>query len=309
MDAVLPQRLREENTVEVSHVQHRLALGVEWLDAVSGLPVDGRWVSELQAIGARPLVQRTEGHPRGRHALRAAGRLAKLLKRADEDKLAVPPPSAEADPTNFVLRAWGEATPRAEGYATGNDPRRYVPRRLSFTPVQAAGVPTAQRDNIRAVRLWPGTAYPLAAHTSALRGRVRRGPSLPASHPVAWARIVVTRPNGGPPDFATETQLAWGHGDDRGEFLVVLGPEAVPGGAALPATLPLRVWVFLPPADSFDPQDPLASLPLEVSGTAATSALLDGKQVPATYVQRGPIDIAPPPGKVFTMNDSDLRFT
>ena len=262
----------------------------------------------MQSIGARPVAQRLDRHPDARHALRHAGRLAAVLKKAAEDKVAVPPPDAASDPTNFVLISWGEAQVSPTGYGTGNDPRRFVPRRLSLTPVQAGGVPTATVGNIRTALLLPGANYPLAGSTTAVRGRIRRGPAPDKLKPVAWARIVITRPAGAP-DFASETRLAWAHGDDRGEFLAALGPGAVPGGADLPATLQLRVWIFLPAADTFDPADPLASLPLEVGGTDATNAVLDGQQPPPAYVGKGPIDISCPLGRVFTMNESDLVFT
>ncbi len=300
--------LTTANTVEVDHIRHRLALGVQWQDALTDLPVDGRWVSELQKIGTRDIVQRLDLHPFARHALRHAGRLAAVLKKAAADKVATPPPDVASDQTNFVLKAWGEAKVSPTGYGTGNDPRRFVPRRLSLTPVQTDGVPTSAKGNVRAALLWPGANYPLAGSTTAVRGRIRRGPTPDKRVPVSWARVVITRP-AGVPNFLTETRLAWAHGDDRGEFLAILGPGAVPGGAALPASLALRVWVFLPPADAFDPADPLASLPLDVAGPDARNAVLDGRQVPTAYLSKGPIDIAPSLGRVFTMNESDLSFT
>jgi hypothetical protein len=309
MTAVLPYiPLTTDNTVEAEHIHHRLALGVQWRDALTGLPADGRWVSELQKIGTREIVQRLDLHPVARHAVRLGGRLAAVLVNAAADKVTTPPPEPKADQTNFVLKAWGEAQPSPKGYGTGNDPRRFVPRRLSFTPVQTKGVPTSTAANIRTALLWPGANYPLAGSTTAVRGRIRRGPAPDKLVPVAWARVVITRP-AAIPDFATEPQLAWAHGDDRGEFIAVLGPGAVPGGATLPATLALRVWVFLPATDAFDPKDPLASLPLDVAGVDATNDVLDGKQVPSSYLTLGPIDITPTLGRVFTMSESDLTFS
>lgn len=303
MDAVIPfTPLTPDNTVEAEHLHHRLALGVQWQDALTGLPAEGRWVSELQSIGPRVQVQRFDAHPQARHALRHAGRLARVLVRAAADKVASPPPTAASDPTNFNLRAWGERQVSATGYGSGNDPRRYVPRRLALTPVQTDGIPAATVANIRFAQLLPGAGYPLAGSSTAVRGRIRRGPAPEQLVPVAWARVVITRPNGAP-DFNSEVQLGWAHGDDRGEFIAVLGPASVPGGAALPATLPLRVWVFLPPTDAFDPDDPLASLPLEVAGSDPSNAVLQGRAVPASYLNKGSTDIAPTLGRVFTMND------
>jgi hypothetical protein len=304
--AVITEPLRVENTVQVGSVDHRLALGVQWVDALSQLSAGRAWVSELETIGTRPCPQRFEIHPQCRHALRAAGRIAKLLTVAAADKAATPPATVDADPTNFVLRVYGRASSRVNGYATGNDPRQYVPRRLSLTPVQTDGFPTDTVDNIRTAWLWPGSAYPLAAHVTALRGRVRRGP---LETTVAWSRVVVTRPGAGLPDFSNEAKLGFAHGDDRGEFLVVLGTPAVPGGAALPATIALHVWVFLPPADAFDADDPLASLPLEVAGTDAISDVLRGTEMPGTYVRKDSVDVpALALGTTFTMDDDDLLF-
>jgi hypothetical protein len=294
-----------ENTVQVASVGHRLAMGVQWIDAPSGLTADGHWTSDLEAIGARPCPQRFDLHPHCRHALRAAGRLARLLRIAAKDKVDTPPATPAADPTNFVLRAYGRTSKRIERYTTGNDPRRYVPRRLSMTPVQVDGMPAAGIANIRSAWLWPGSTYPVGGHATMLRGRVRRSA---AAKPVAWTRVIVTRPGAGLPNFGAELQLGHAHGDDRGEFLLVLGGGAVPGGAALPATIKLHVWVFLPPADVFDPGDPLASLPLETGGTDAINDVLRGTQPPATYLPQDAIEVTLAPGTTVTLDEADLLF-
>ena len=158
------------NTIPAGNVRHRLGLGIEWFDALSQLPAPRGWTSELRAIGSRPLVQRFEQHPRGRHALRHAGALVAWLERADEDKQAVPPATPADDPTNVVLYGYGQIHPDVGKYDTGNDPRVFVPRRLALTPVQAGGVPAATRDNIRQAWLWPGAAYPIPSKASAVRG-------------------------------------------------------------------------------------------------------------------------------------------
>jgi hypothetical protein len=120
----------------------------------------------------------------------------------------------------------------------------------------------------------------------------------------------VTRPGMGPPDFTNEVKLGFAHGDDRGEFLAVLGPNAVPGGAELPSTIAVRVWAFLPPFDLFDPADPLAGLPLEVAGAAATSDVLRGTAMPPGYVQQTPFaETAIPAGAVFAISNAKLLFS
>lgn len=298
--------LNPENTRAVEHLHQRLALGVQWLDALTGQPTEGRWVSELDAIGPRAVPLPFTLHPLARHSQVHAGRLAAILKKAAAEKVAAPPVDPADDPTNFELSAWGETTVSRSGYATGNDPRRFVPRRLSLTPAQAGGLPTDTAENIRYAQLWPGAAYPVQGGSTLLRGRIRRGTP---PEPVAWARVVITRPNGAP-NFDTEVRLGHAHGDDRGEFLAVLGPAAVPGGVDLPAGLALRVWVFLPPPTStFDPADPLASLPLEFAGLDARNAVLDGTAPPSGHLQQAPIDLTAPLGRATTLTDSQLSFT
>jgi hypothetical protein len=315
MSAAVPS-LRPENTVPAGRVGHRLALGVQWLDAATRFPVTGRLVTDLEALGSRALAQRFEPHAQGRHAVRWDGRLAKLFVLAAAEKAASPPATPAADQTNLLLRVFGGVTPSSGRYLSSNDPRRYVPRRLALTPVQTDGVPPSATDNIRTGWLWPGANYPLGANATAIRGRIRRGPSLSAAIPVPWARVVVTRPAdiSAAPSFATEVQVGWAHGDDRGEFLTVLGAAAVPGGATLPATLPLRLWVFLPSPATADLGDPLAGLPLEQAATDATSDVLRGTRVPAGYVAQAALSFplsageVVRPGRVCVVNDSALLF-
>jgi len=311
----LVQPLRVDNTMTAGHIRHRLAMGVQWIDAVTGLPVQSRLGCALDALGDRPLIQRFERHAHGRHALRWAGPLARLLVRAAEDKIATPPLTPADDPTNFNLRVFGQAG-TAGPYATDADPRHHVPRRLALTPIQTDGEPPAAIDNIRTGWLWPGANYPLGANATAIRGRIRQGPSLPAAQAVPWARVIITRPAdiNAVPNFAGEPAVAWAHGDDRGEFLAVLGNAAVPGGATLPASLPLRLWVFLPPATSLDATDPLASLPLEQAQSDAINDVLRGIAVPAGYLMQPALSFplvsgeSIRPGRIVVVNDAALRF-
>jgi len=302
--------LRLEETVEVSRVGHRLAMGVQCIDALAQLPATGPVAVDLEGIGSRMVQQRFDLHPGSRHAVRWAARLASLLRLAAQEKAASPPATPEADQTNFALRCFAQRDLRQAAYHSGNDPRSYVPRRLSLTPVQSGGVPTSSTGNIRTAFLWPGAAYPLAGNSTAIRGHIRRGATLDSAGDVPWARVIVTRPAAPPAsaNFATEARIGWGHGDDRGEFLVVLGAQAVPGGAALPSSLVLRVWVFLPPAGSLDANDLLASLPLEQAGSDPINDVLRGLVPPPSYVRQTQVDVTLRPGEVFVMNDAVLLF-
>ena len=301
--------LTVENTTAVANVHHRLALGVQWIDALTRQSAAGDWQGDLESIGTRPCALRWDVHPQARLALRHAGRLARLLALGAADKAAHPPPTPAADPTNFALRAWGRRSARLADYATGNDPRRHVPRRLALTPAQSGGVPAGGTANIRTAWLWPGANWPLPSHATALRGFVRRGASDASARPVAWTRAVVTRPLAHTPNFAAEDKLGYAHGDDRGEFLVVLPPAAIPGGVDLPSSIALRLWVFLPPADAFEPADPLASLPLEVAGTDPINDVLRGTAAPPAYLRQAPLDIVVAPGTVLSIDPAALRFT
>jgi hypothetical protein len=186
----------------------------------------------------------------------------------------------------------------------------FVPRRLAFMPVLSGGVPPATIDNIRQAWLWPGAAYPLPSRATVVRGRIQRVMAPDPNVPVPWARIVLTRPGPGAPDFATETQLGWAHGDDRGEFLLLLGASAIPGGVALPSQVTVHVWVFLPPVSTvFDPTKPLDSLPLERVGTAAwDDNTLRGLLAPAIYVRQDATELVITLGQTQTMPDADLTF-
>lgn len=295
--------LRLDDTVEVARVGHRLALGVQWIDALTQQPVESpagaAWLSDLEAIGARLRPQRFEAHSQGRQAIRHAGAYRKLLDHT----------VAQGDPLAHAVRAFGARDARLAHYATGHDPRRYVPRRVAFTPVLASGVPPASVVNTRTAWLWPGAAYALPSRSTGLRGCIRREVSPGVHAAVPWARVIATRAGAGPASFATETPIGWGHGDDRGEFLLVLGNSAVSGAAALPATLALNVWVFLPPMlPAFDAADPLSSLPLDNAGTEMLSDVLKGQAMPPNYLPQAVRSLGLALGEVRTMSDADLLF-
>ena len=292
--------LDEANTRQVGHFGHRLAMGVQWRDALSGLPATGAWLTDLERIGTRPLAQRFSAHAQARHALVHRDRVARLLAAGAHDKLLLPPATPQTDPTNFVLL----------GHAPGRA-RRYVPRRLSLTPVQGGGLPPATLDNIRSAALWPGADGAEPANATVVRGRVRQLNANGVPQPVAWARLTFTRPTLTlpPPVFASEPQVAWAHGDDRGEFMAVLGPAIFNGGAALPASLTLTLWVHLAPlAPAFNPLDPLANLPLEVAGSATSGAVLEGKAPPPGHVRQAGLRFTLMPGTATVLADALLVF-
>lgn len=308
--------LTEANTVDMSRVGHRLALGVQWRDALSQSPMvmsaPADMVTDLEAVGQRPCPMRLDAHGEGRHAIRHSGPFAKLLARA----VVQPEPVSDGDPSNdadgllLSMRVFARRHRNVVDYQTGNDPRLFVPRRLAFMPVLSGGVPPASTENIRQAWLWPGAAYPIPSRSTVLRGRIQRQVAPGVTAPVPWARVIVTRPGPGVPNFATEAQLGHAHGDDRGEFLLLLGASAVPGGVALPSEIAVHVWVFLPPVSTvFDPAKPLDSLPLERAGTAALDDVLKGLSPPPSYVQQAAQDLSIKLGQSQTMSDAALVFS
>ena len=160
-------------------------------------------------------------------------------------------------------------------------PRHFVPRRLQI-PLQSLAdadldVPPIARRMHRPM-LFPGADYPMHETATGVRGRVTRG-----GQPMPWARIEARR-------IADGQVVGRAHGDDRGEFLLLLNPEAGAGmGAQMFVTV--RVFVHAPnpapalPAALERETDPLWSLPIEVLPlTADTSnAVARGEQLPPTY--------------------------
>lgn len=150
--------------------------------------------------------------------------------------------------------------------------QRFVPRRLRIHLPDPAGGGRIVRP-----ALFPGAAYPVPTGALGVRGRVLRG-----GEPMRWARVEATRLSGG-------AVVGRAHGDEHGEFLLLLEPAAA-AGAELPRPLRVRVAVFGPdeppdPDDAPDPAaDPLWDLPVEealLDGSGAGA--LEGTHLPGEY--------------------------
>jgi hypothetical protein len=236
MSVVLPSRFATR--------VHRLALGLEPIDAARRLRVSHRLRISLETTGAE-----------------------------------LPPVVRHASCLYALLHAAGVDTPvdvRIE------DPtRRLVPRRMRipFPPLIAveaaekldADVPVIERE--RRPFLFPGAAYDVPATATALRGRVLRGGA-----PMRWARVEAT---------SQGTLIGRAHGDDRGEFLLVLGPD-LGNLVTVVSPLPVAVRVVGPkPAPAPPPVigDPLWDLPVETLPAAgAADPISTGEQLPAAYL-------------------------
>lgn len=253
--------------VYAEHVQ-KLALGLEVLDAVRGVRV-GQPVHVVQDGEVLGLPRaRVERHASCLHALRYQPGVKPTLDLRIFDVL------AHFDVMQHALerRAWLELAQRAPG-------RRYVPRRLRvpiFADPQVADArPSAER--VRRPVLYPGAAYDLAANVTGLRGR-----ALKAGKPVRWVRALATLPT-------SNTVVGHAHGDDRGEFLLLLQPNATAiGDLVNPLTVRVTVHAPIVEPTSVNPdlpkRDPLWDLPLEtLPPPGAPDPVSAGETLPAGY--------------------------
>jgi hypothetical protein len=178
---------------------------------------------------------------------------------------------------------------------------QYVPRRLRL-PIPAAADPDdAGRPllRIRRAALFPAAPYDLVSGSTGIRGRV-----TVAGRPVRWARVVVPAASGA----ATDPPRAVAHGDEKGEFLLIMPPAA---GATLSAasTFSLPLTIGVPPAltpalELAIRRDRLSDVPLETIGPAqviagsapprpAPDRVAMGWAMPAAYTihNEGPITL------------------
>ena len=215
----------------------------------------------------------------------------------------------EAVPTVADLRVVDSGRPGAVGQG-----RRFVPRRVRVTIADEATVLAAEADpatpphplwrRVFPIALFPGAAADLPAGSTVLRGSVVRtvDPVTGAVEPVRWCRV---RARDGGDD------LGWAHGDDRGEFVLVV---ASPPGSLLvppdPLTIQLTVGATLPPPvpDPTDPLrsqvDPLWDLPVEPLTAAANPAeevSLTGRSFLAEHTEFGPFPVSLPLGRESSM--------
>lgn len=188
--------------------------------------------------------------------------------------------------------------------------RRYVPRRFSIPAPTFEAVDAADKANAldpslplvaRAFRpvLYPGAAYGVGAGATAIRGRVLWESD---STPVAWPRVVartaasITVVDDDGNESTIQPILGRAHGDDRGEFLLILG--SIPTGLQLgleDSTMSIDVSVRVnarpfpepdvlveSPTESRD--DPLWHLPVEwVSSLMPSDSVAEGTTTPSGY--------------------------
>lgn len=169
----------------------------------------------------------------------------------------------------------------------GTAPRRLVPRRLSIPLVDPAALlpdapsgPRASGFRIWRPSVFPGAAYPIPETATGIRGRVVRDGAL-----VRWARVEARDED--------DRVVGRAHGDDRGEFLLILDPAAAPPGdptTTLDFTLLVRAPAAAPDPTSASPApfraqaDPYWDLPLEtLPAVAASDPVSRGEVTPPGY--------------------------
>jgi len=155
-------------------------------------------------------------------------------------------------------------------YRSEYDRRRIVARRLNIPIFKLADVEALEKADadaahkeekdfkrrIRRPIFFPGAAYDFSATTTGLRGRVMRD-----GLPMRWARVVAAL-------AGSDVIVGRAHGDDRGEFLLLINAN-VATGSAVPQPLAIEVSVFgpkdapTPPSPELPDLDPLWDLPLE----------------------------------------------
>lgn len=182
--------------------------------------------------------------------------------------------------------------------------RYYVPRRLIVPLLTEAAVKAIeeaeQQDyyvgRVRHPVLFPGAAYDVQSTATGLRGRVLRD-----GKPMRWCYIEGRL-------TATGALVGRARGDDRGEFLLLLAPSAVPA-SDLSATTQVRITLFgpatapVPTTAELPAQDPLWDLPSEqLPNPGEIDEVSAGNVIPIDYVQSvsASRDVACRVGRIFT---------
>jgi hypothetical protein len=274
----------------LSTLEHRLAIGVQCIDALTGRPAEAPLTVRIATLGPLVADLELEGKGGGRYALRDAGKLARLWDRTTQPGAPLP-------------RAIDLRVHERSRDGEGNAPHRYLPRRVTLalteTPPPAPPVPGFRPRPLPApvngftVRLWPGPAYPFDGGGTVVRGCVRRGANAQTAPRVRWPRVIATK-------GARVVGVA--HGDERGEYALLVrypaGLISPLAPAAADAQVTLTAYGRSAPPVHAAPYDDLAAEPAAVVAADADPVA----DLPAAYnrqvvlartlvfgaVQRGP---------------------
>jgi hypothetical protein len=247
---------------------HRLALGLELIDAAR------------QGRIARPIRATRDGTPRPASRTRPWWRddprfAADGLRRIDRHNSSL-----------FTLLFTPGVKDRVA--VRLDDPgRRFVPRRLAIPiPTEAGADARPYTDRVRRPALFPGAAYDVSESATGLRGRVVRD-----NRPMRWARVEARTAG------ANGVVVGRAHGDDRGEFLLLLGTSPAVAGTPIAVTVYGPAAAPAPATPDLPGLDPLWDLPLEVvpaPDDPGGDRVSTGEALPAGYVA-GPSRTVPLP--------------
>jgi hypothetical protein len=267
--------------VWVEHIT-RLRLGIEVADAL-GRP------GPIAGLGVF-----SENVPRP-HPVPKSARTASPSGDADDD---IGLPGVRQNPSGRFAISFTTRDAAGQGRLDVRviDPsRRYAPRRLSIPVPSLADVLAADKAHDadptvplapRGSRplLFPGADYGTHAGATIIKGRATWGAGGP---PVQWARIEATV-NGG-----SQAGPWRAHGDDRGEFLLVIGSLTLTQAVQPSLTVDVDVVVHArpvpPPGTPVDSpaqsrDDPLWQLPIErVTALDPSDPVAAGEILPPGY--------------------------
>lgn len=191
-------------------VRHNLALGLQFLDAVTGEALVAPLRAVIEKVGTRKVSLAMMPKAAGA-ALRLDAEVRRLFKGPANTTLAVQVLIAPV----FGLGRSGLIPPD----------RRVIPRRILLgVQLDAFGLPCAKGPDpmgktVFAVRLHRGPTFPRAAGDTALTGCLMRPGADPAPH--RWAHVVAHQGSETGPVLGT-TRC-----DDRGEFILRLQKRGV----------------------------------------------------------------------------------
>lgn len=194
---------------ELSRVQHRLGVGVELLDPLSGRALPAAMRVRLLGIGTLRCELALQPKGNGRYSLADTGEFARLW-------------SAAAAPRTLDLLVH-EARPGQALVGEAELPHAHGPRRVSALLLEAGGRPAPRAENLLRLALLPGPAYAFPGGATLLRGRVQRQ-SATGPQAARWARLVA---------FKNGRLLGCSQADERGDYALLL---RYPPGLLAPAT-------------------------------------------------------------------------
>lgn len=232
-------------------------------------------------------------------ALQRARVAPSLTVTYDASARGLPRPSIERHRSCLHVLVYGPGVATPVELRLFENQRRFVPRRLRY-PIhpQAAAETRPASERMRRPRMFPGANYDLDSGATGLRGRVLRG-----GVPMRWARVEATLPGALAP-------LALAHGDDRGEFLLVLPSDAAL--SSLDPVWPATVTVFgpaaipVPATPELPALDPLWDLPIDdAPAPGVPDPVSAGEVRPAGYTASQSLPVNFVPGRVV----SQVTFT